>query len=349
MIKAQKLQLYEEEKKLRNQNEQEKKEIDEKSTEKKEIGKFESKIEKKIEDDTENKEKIIEKKSLNIESKEIIVTPLTVTSSLEIRKTVEKSNTENRGVNKEEKEGKGEDEKEGNTRSIAGTIQEAVEVDATVVRKVVQKVRKDVEKEVEVCDGDTNHEYGDSDSVEDDDDDDDVDHEVEVEVGAKNVLTPSNQEDDDDALLKRRSLGRGFLRDIMAEYDNNIKPNLNVLKETKESSLLTSKTEQIPLPLPLSSSVIATIRASDLGSDPRLSELLGTLAASQQSCLKLWSPKKVSENAYTKVSVRTYLRAFLILKSVTEEMLDIVVNSLLYIAILPIDMRTMHGQIEIDT
>ena len=311
MIKAQKLQLYEEEKKFRNLNEQEKEKIDKKTMEKMEISECESKIENKIENG--KGDQIIENKSLSSDSKEIKMTPLSVTSSVEIKKSVEKSNTENRGEDEGEKKD-GEDEKEG-IRSIAGTGQETIEVDATVVEKVVQKVRKDVEKEGEVCDGDTNHEYGDSDSVEEDDDDDDADHdvEVEVEVGSKNVLTPSNQEDDDDALLKRRSLGRGFLRDIMAEYDNsNLNPksniSLNVLKETKECSSLTSKTEQ--LSLPLSSSVIATIRASDLGSDPRLSELLGTLAASQQSCLKLWSPKKVSENAYTKVSVRTYILFF---------------------------------------
>ena len=308
MIKAQKLQLYEEEKKFRNQNEQGKKENEEKSTEKTEIERSVIENENKIinENDNRKEEKIIENESLNSDSKEMKVTPLSVTPSPEIKKTVEKSNTENRGEKKEEKEEMGEEKKE-DILSIAGRVQETIEVDATVEKKIVQKVVKKVVKEVEVCDGDTNHEYGDSDSVEEDDDDDDVDHEVEVEVGAKNILTPSNQEDDDDALLKRRSLGRGFLRDIMAEYDNNnsnSNSNLNVLKETKESSSLTSKTEQ--LPLPLSSSIIATIGASNLGSDPRLSELLGTLAASQQSCLKLWSPKKVSENAYTKVSVRTY-------------------------------------------
>ena len=48
-----------------------------------------------------------------------------------------------------------------------------------------------------------------------------------------------------------------------------------------------------------------TITADDLQCDPRLHDLLGALAASQQCCSKLWTPKKTGENAYTKVSVST--------------------------------------------
>ena len=48
-----------------------------------------------------------------------------------------------------------------------------------------------------------------------------------------------------------------------------------------------------------------TMTSDNLQSDPRLCELLQTLAASQQCCSKLWSPKKATENAYTKVSVST--------------------------------------------
>jgi hypothetical protein len=45
------------------------------------------------------------------------------------------------------------------------------------------------------------------------------------------------------------------------------------------------------------------LTAIDLQRDARLAELLGVLAASQQSCAKLWAPKKISENAHTKVNV----------------------------------------------
>ena len=190
---------------------------------------------------------------------------------------------------------------------------------------------KEVVKEGELSDGHASPEYGDSDGMEEEDEEEDIDHEVVVEVGAKNVPLPSAEDDDDDALLKRRTLGQGFLRDIMAEYDRDRptnkrskpSPNKGVDGGVDEGAQIQNKSQQTSatstLPPSLSAFstsspsspsaiIIATITAGDLGSDPRLSELLGALSASQQSCLKLWSPKKVSENAYTKVSVRSYVQ-----------------------------------------
>ena len=267
MIKAQKLQLYEEEKKLRIQNEQEKKVIEDKLIQEKETNKIGT------------EEKVTDNGVMSCASTDINATLISVAIAPVIKETfkmmkIEEKKTEAVQLN----------------HSIAKVTPGTVEVDVAVV------------KEIEMSDGHASPEYGDSDGIEEDDEEDDIDPDPEVEVGAKNVLTPSTQEDDDDALIKRRSMGQGFLRDIMAEYNRDSNSNLLSSEGARDSSLHTSKST--PAPLPLSSTVIATIGAADLGSDPRLSELLGALAASQQSCTKLWSPKKVSENAYTKVSVR---------------------------------------------
>ena len=299
MIKTQKLQVYEEEKKLKKQDELDKKDKEEK------LERFEN---EKVINNNEVEEKVIEEIPLIQPSNEIKMTPLSVTTNPHIQEIL-------KNIKTEEKDREIEIQKK---NSVVEVMSETVEVDEVLVKDVVEDVVKEVVKEVELSDGD-------SDGIEEEDDEYDIDPElevgveVEVEVGAKNVLTPSSaQEDDDDALMKRRTLGQGFLRDIMAEYnrDSNSTSTSSststIAKDTKASSLDTSKTTITPLPsslplslpLPLCSSVVATIRATDLGSDPRLSELLGALAASQQSCLKLWSPKKVSENAYTKVSVR---------------------------------------------
>jgi hypothetical protein len=84
---------------------------------------------------------------------------------------------------------------------------------------------------------------------------------------------------DDAVALERRILGESLLKEILERYK-------------------TPSTASVPSPN------TATFRASDLSSDPRLSELHGALSSSQQCCQKLWAPKKTSENAYTKVSVR---------------------------------------------
>lgn len=84
---------------------------------------------------------------------------------------------------------------------------------------------------------------------------------------------------DDAAAIERRILGETLLKEILERYK-------------------TPSTASVPTPN------TATFRAVDLSSDPRLSELLGALSSSQQCCQKLWAPKKTSENAYTKVSVR---------------------------------------------
>ena len=357
MIKAQKLQLYEEEKKARNQKEFEKKK-EEEITEKEEKLKVEKrtngnedKVEVKIGDKGEKIEKI---GTLNSASAAVIKTPLIITKTpvnnetveeikIEVKKE-EEIEKEKAGVKEEEKEAQknqyvAEDTQANVTAATAATttttttglagvgvvVAEGVEVKEGAVKEVV----KEVLKEGELSDGHASPEYGDSDGMEEDEEED-ID--PEVEVGAKNVLLPSAEEDDDDALLKRRTLGQGFLRDIMAEYDRDRPTNKNSNSKSRsdcgvnggadegrqeQNSQQTSKTShQLPSsttsPSP-SSITTATLTARDLGSDPRLSELLGALSASQQSCLKLWSPKKVSENAYTKVSVRTYIHAVIVI------------------------------------
>jgi hypothetical protein len=351
MIKAQKLQLYEEEKKARNQKVLEKKKEEEEIAEKeetliveKETNGGQEKIEVKGGEIGEKLEKIGTSSSA---SAGVVDTPLNITKAPLNEETVEEIKIEvkkEEEVEKEKAEVKEEEEKEAQkknavavetqaTTAAAATGTKTTTAPAVVVNGVVQvggvEVEKDAVKDVvkgELSDGHASPEYGDSDGMEEEDEEEDVDHEVEVEVevGAKNVPLPSAEEDDDDALLKRRTLGQGFLRDIMAEYDRdrptnkNLKPCLNggvdggvdEGTQAQSNSLKTSQTSALPpssSPSSPSAIIIATITAADLGSDPRLSELLGALSASQQSCLKLWSPKKVSENAYTKVSVCSHV------------------------------------------
>ena len=108
---------------------------------------------------------------------------------------------------------------------------------------------------------------------------DEVESEEEIDEEDENNRLPVF---DDAVALERRILGESLLKEILEYYK-------------------TPSTASVPSPN------TATFRATDLSSDPRLSELLGVLSSSQQCCQKLWAPKKTSENAYTKVSVRIIL------------------------------------------
>ena len=117
---------------------------------------------------------------------------------------------------------------------------------------------------------------------------------------------------DDALLLERRLRGEGVLRAIAVQYKKTptaVAAVANTTSATTVASKSEIKSGKIDTKSGKGVSYESAIMflASDLGSDPRLAELLGALAASQQCCLKLWVPKKSSENAYAKVSVRMSL------------------------------------------
>jgi hypothetical protein len=57
---------------------------------------------------------------------------------------------------------------------------------------------------------------------------------------------------------------------------------------------------------PLAHATLITLTANALATDERLSEILHVLRESQTRCRGLWAPKKVSENAFLRVAVRSY-------------------------------------------
>ena len=153
--------------------------------------------------------------------------------------------------------------------------------------------------------------------------------------GRGRVLSISDEKD----ILQRRLRAQAVLNNIIRDYTTSTStslsthplplPHPSTLPLPHPSVLPLSHPTALPLSHPLPpcalkseiSSLIQnenydknenkknkntiTITADDLQCDPRLHDLLGTLAASQQCCSKLWTPKKTGENAYTKVSVST--------------------------------------------
>ena len=137
--------------------------------------------------------------------------------------------------------------------------------------------------------------------------------------GRGRVVSISDEKD----ILQRRLRAQAVLDNIIRDYTTSTSTSLST------HPLPFSHSSTLPLSHPLPPSALKsdissvkqdenyhknenkknkntiTITADDLQCDPRLHDLLGTLAASQQCCSKLWTPKKTGENAYTKVSVST--------------------------------------------
>ena len=130
---------------------------------------------------------------------------------------------------------------------------------------------------------------------------------------------------DDAVMLERRLRGEGVLKAIVMQYKTS-PPLLATSVSTAVGVIVAGNTASTTADInkrkssenegdskngsySKSDESAVLFGAEDLGSDPRLAELQGALAASQQCCVKLWVPKKSSENAYAKVSVRMSLRS----------------------------------------